>query len=339
MHRNLSLDDVFDNQDNPAFDDDRSGIIMESGLKGLEAVLTIARRGSFRAAALDLGMSTTALSHSIRRLESNLGVRLFNRTTRSVALTDAGRAFVARISPAVSEIRAAMDTARAQRETPSGLLRINASVQAGRAVAPLVLDFLHRYPDMQVDLVTEGRLVDIVAEGFDLGIRPADLVPRDMIAMTMERPHRHAVVASPGWLVRHPEPQSPADLDPEQCIRVRLPNGALLRWPFERDGVQVHFEAGGRLTVDEPDIARAAVLAGAGIGFFIEHDVEDDIGAGRLVRLLEDWTPPRPGFTFYYPGRRNPSAGFAAFLRVAREWAAAGGRGRQPGERSVPGTG
>jgi DNA-binding transcriptional LysR family regulator len=330
LDHNIGLDDLYDNRDKPASGDDMIGTNMEAGLKGLEAVVTIARRGSFRAAALDLDMSTTALSHTIGRLEGSLGVRLFNRTTRSVALTDAGRKFVARVSPALSEIRAAMDAARSQRETPSGMLRINSSVQAGRAIAPLVLDFLRRYPDMQVDLVTEGRLGDFVAAGFDLGIRPADLVPRDMIALPMGRPQRHAVVAAPGWLARHPSPRSPADLDPEQCIRARLPNGALLRWPFEKDGEQMQFEARGRLTVDEPAIARAAVLDGAGIGYFIEQDVEDDVGAGRLIRLLEDWTPPRPGFSFYYPGR-NPSAGFAAFLRMVREGAGTGGPGQTGG--------
>ena len=296
---------------------------MDAGLKGLEAVLAIARRGSFRAAALDLGISTTALSHLIGRLETSLGVRLFNRTTRSVALTEAGRDFVARIAPALGEIRSAMDTARAQGATPSGLLRINASVQGGRAVAPLILAFLQRYPAMQVDLVTEGRLVDIVAEGFDLGIRPADLVPRDMIALPLGPPQRHAVVAAPAWLARHPAPQSPADLLPEQCIRIRLPNGALLRWPFERAGQPLPFEPRGRLTVDEPAIARAAVLAGAGIGYFIEADVAEDIAAGRMIRLLSDWTPARPGFSLYYPGRRNPSAGFSAFLAMLREAALA----------------
>lgn len=291
---------------------------METGLKGIEAVLAIARRGSFRAAALDLGMSTTALSHGVARLEAGLGLRLFNRTTRSVALTDAGRDFVTRVAPAIAEIRAAMETVRAQRETPSGLLRINASVQAGRAVAPVVLDFLRRYPDMRVDLVTEGRLVDIVAEGFDLGIRPADLVPRDMIALPMGQVQRHAVVAAPAWLAAHRRPLSPADLDPATCIRVRLPNGALLRWPLEKEGIHAPFETAGRLTVDEAAIARAAVLEGAGIGLFHEVDVADDIAAGRMIRLLEDWTPARPGFSLYYPGRRNPSAGFAAFLAMVR---------------------
>jgi DNA-binding transcriptional LysR family regulator len=175
---------------------------------------------------------------------------------------------------------------------------------------------------MQVDLVTEGRLVDIVAEGFDLGIRPADLVPRDMIALPLGPPQRHAVVAAPSWLGRHSVPLTPADLPLEACIRVRLPNGVLFRWQFARDGETVQIEAKGRLTLDEAAIARMAVLDGAGIGFFIEQDVADDIAAGRLIRLLEDWTPPRPGFCLYYPDRKNPSAGFAAFLTMVREAAA-----------------
>ena len=297
-------------------------MMMDSGLKGLEAVLAIARRGSFRAAALDLGVSTTALSHTIGRLEATLGVRLFNRTTRSVSLSDAGHRFVEQIAPAVAEIRMAMETAQSLRRTPSGLLRINASVQAGREIAPQVMTFLRRFPDMQVDLVTEGRLVDIVAAGFDLGLRPADLVPRDMIALSLGSPQRYAVVASPDWVAANPLPLTPADLPLQDCIRVRLPNGALFPWQFERGGETVQVDARGRLTLDEALIARTAVLDGAGIGFFIEQDVADDIAAGRMVRLLEGWTPPRPGFSLYYPGRRNPSAGFTAFLSMVREAAA-----------------
>lgn len=293
--------------------------MQDVGVRALEAVLAIARHGSFRAAALDLGMSTTALSHTIGRLESGLGVRLFNRTTRSVSLSDAGRDFVDRTSPAVAEIRAAMDTARSRSETPSGLLRLNASVQGGRQIAPLIFEFLRRYPEMQVDLVTEGRLVDIVAEGFDMGLRSADLVPRDMIALPLGKPQRYAVVASPDWRKTHPAPQTPADLPLQHCLRVRMPNGALFRWQFERNGEVVQIDAKGRLTLDEAEIARAAVLDGAGIGYFIEQDVAEDIASGRMIRLLEDWTPPRAGFSLYYPGRRNPSAGFGAFLAMVRK--------------------
>lgn len=289
-------------------------------LADLQAVIAIARRGTFRAAAIDLGMSTTALSHSIRRLEESLGVRLFNRTTRSVALTAAGRQFVGSVGPALTEIQDALQAVQAQRETPAGLLRINAPPFAARQVlAPLVLEFLRRYPKMQVDLVTEGRLVDIVAEGFDLGVRVAGLVPADMIALSLAPRQRHAVVGSAGYFAAHPLPQSPGDLAAHDCIGVRLPNGALYRWQFSRHGKTTQVEVQGRLTLDEAGLARTAVLAGVGIGFFMEQDVEDDIASGRMIRVLEDWTPPSPGLCLYYPGRRNPSAGLAAFLALARE--------------------
>lgn len=233
-------------------------------------------------------------------------------------MTDAGREFISRIAPAIAEIRAALDQASLRRKVPSGRLRINASVQGARAIAPLVLDFLGRYPEMEIDLVTEGRLVDIVAEGFDLGIRSADLVPRDMIALPFGPPQRHAIVASPAWLAAHPAPLSPADLNPAECLGVRLPGGTLLRWPMEKDGLPLFFETRGRLTVDEATVARLAVMAGVGIGYFIETDVAEDIAAGRLVRLLPHWTPQRHGLCLYYPQRRNPSAGFTAFLALVR---------------------
>lgn len=289
-------------------------------LNDLEAVLAVARRGSFRAAAIDLDMSTTALSHAIARLEANLGVRLFNRTTRSVSLSNAGRQFVEKVGPAVGDIHGAMEAVRSQRETPSGLLRINAAPTAARQIiSPLVLEFLRRYPEMQVDIVTEGRLVDVVAAGFDLGVRVADLVPTDMIALSLGRPQRSAVVGSPDYFAQRPMPLVPTDLLGHDCIRVRLPNGALFRWRFQRDGETAQIDVPGRLILDEASLARTAALDGAGIGFFMEQDVLHDIAAGRLLRLLDDWTPARPGFCLYYPGRRNPSAGLQAFLALARE--------------------
>lgn len=289
-------------------------------LNDLEAVLAVARRGSFRAAAIDLDMSTTALSHAIARLEANLGVRLFNRTTRSVSLSNAGRQFVEKVGPAVGDIHGAMEAVRSQRETPSGLLRINAAPTAARQIiSPLVLEFLRRYPEMQVDIVTEGRLVDVVAAGFDLGVRVADLVPTDMIALSLGRPQRSAVVGSPDYFAQRPMPLVPTDLLGHDCIRVRLPNGALFRWRFQRDGETAQIDVPGRLILDEASLARTAALDGAGIGFFMEQDVLHDIAAGRLLRLLDDWTPATPGFCLYYPGRRNPSAGLQAFLALARE--------------------
>lgn len=298
------------------------------GLIELEAVLAIVRRGSFRAAALELGLSTTALSNAIGKLERQLGVRLFNRTTRSVSLTDAGRAFAGTVGPALGNIHEAMDVARAQQETPSGTLRINAFATAAREVlSPLVLEFLRRHPQVHVDLVTEGRLVDIVAEGFDMGIRSADLVPSDMIAVPLGASRRFAVAATPSYFRSNEEPRVPPDLLRHACIRVRLPNGALYRWQFEKDGQPVQIDVQGPVTLDEASLARMAALEGIGLGFFMEADIRDDIAAGRLVRVLADWTPPLAPLCLYYPSRRNPSAAFRAFIDLARKVAASGKAG------------
>lgn len=292
-------------------------------LNDLDAVIAIARRGSFRAAALELGMSATALSNAIGKLEAGLGVRLFNRTTRSVSLTDAGRVFVDQVGPALQDIHGALEAVRSQQTVPSGTLRINAFATAAREIlSPLVLEFLRRHPQVHVDLVTEGRLVDIVAEGFDLGLRVADLVPSDMIAISLGRPQRFAVVGSPAYFAERDRPRVPPDLLDHRCIRVRLPNGALYRWKFEKDGQAVQIDVDGPITLDEASLARIAVLDGIGLGFFMEPDVRADIEAGRLVRVLDDWTPPRAGLCLYYPGRRNPSAAFRAFIGLARELAA-----------------
>lgn len=290
----------------------------------LDCVLAIVRRGSFRAAAIELGTSPTSLSNAVARLERQLGVRLFNRTTRSVALTDAGRAFVDQVGPAMTEIHAAMEAARSQQEVPMGTLRINTFASAAREVlAPLLLQFLRRHPQVHIDLVTEGRLVDIVADGFDLGIRSADLVPSDMIAIPLGKAGRRAVVASPGYVARAGTPLTPPDLLRHSCLRIRLPNGALYRWHFEQGGRPVQIDVQGPLTLDEASLSRIAVLEGVGIGYFMEADVAEDIAAGRLVHLLQDWTPPLAPLCLYYPGRRNPSAAFRAFVGMAREFAAA----------------
>ncbi len=295
----------------------------KAGLIDLQAVIAVVRRGSFRAAAIDIGMSATAFSHAIARLESGLGVRLFNRTTRSVALTDAGRLFVDGIGPALQDIDAAMQAVRSQRDTPSGMLRINVAANAAQEIlSPLVVEFLRRYPEVEIDIVTEGRLVDIVAEGFDLGVRVAGLVPSDMIAVSLGRPQRFAVVASPDYFAGRPIPQNPSDLARHQCIRVRLPNGALYRWQFEKRGESVEVDVRGPLTLDEGNLTRAAALDGLGLSFLHEHYVLPDVEQGRLVRVLEDWTPPFPGLSLYYPGRRNPSAALRAFIALARELAA-----------------
>lgn len=292
------------------------------GLSELEAVAAVAREESFRRAAQSLGMSTTALSNAVAKLEANLGARLFNRTTRSVSPTDAGRAFIEQVNPALRDIQDAMEGVRSQQQTPSGTIRINTFASGAREIlSPLVLEFLRRYPDVHVDLVTEGRLVDIVADGFDLGLRRADLVPADMVAVPVGRPQSYAVVGSPAYFKKHGKPHAPSDLGKHKCIRARLPNGVLLRWYFEKRGQVVQVDVSGPLTLDEASLSRAAALEGMGIGFFLEQDVREDIAAGRLERALKDWTLPLGDLCLYYPSRRHPSAALKAFVGLAREMA------------------
>lgn len=291
-----------------------------ANLNDLKAVMAIAKRGTFRGAAIELGMSTTALSHAISKLEENLGVRLFNRTTRSVSLTEAGRLFVEQVGPALQDIHSALDIVRSQRETPSGTLRINAAAFAAREIiSPVIIEFLRRYPEMNIDLVTEGKLVDIIADGFDLGIRVAHLVPSDMIAVSLGKLQRYVVVGSPEYFERYGKPKIPTDLFRHKCIRVRLPDGALFSWKFEKNGEIIQIDVQGPITLDEASLSRATVLENIGLGYFMEQDVRAEIESGQLISVLEDWMPCMFGLCLYYSGRRNQSAGLKAFLALVRE--------------------
>lgn len=293
--------------------------MVKSSLSELDAVLMVARYGKYRTAALELGVSTTALSNAVGKLERTLGVRLFNRTTRSVSLTEAGQQFVEQVAPAVRDIHEAMDVVRARQATPSGTLRINAFPTAAREIfSSLVLPFVCEHPQVHIDVVTEGRMVDIVAGGFDFGVRSADRVPVDMIALPLGLARRNVVVASPAYLEAHGTPLIPQDLVNHSCLRVRLPNGAIYRWPFEKDAQSVHIDVEGALTLDEASLARTAVLASVGLTLAMESDVREDIEGGRLVRVLEDWTPTQSPLSLYYPSRRNPTAAFKAFIDFAR---------------------
>jgi DNA-binding transcriptional LysR family regulator len=292
-----------------------------SGLVELEAVLAVARRRSFRAAADELGVSTSALSHAVAALEARMGVRLFNRTTRSVALTEAGAQFVGSVGPALSTIRDALDQAGTYQDTPAGTLRINASVGAARQVMPVFIAFLQRHPQMKLDLVTEGRLIDIVVEGYDAGIRLAETVPQDMIAVPFGDRQRFAVVGSPEYFSRHKPPRTPADLRSHRCIRSRMPSGQIYQWEFERRGEAVRVDGEGALTLDEPNLMLAAARAGLGLAYLTEWNVKADLETGALVRVLEDWTPPLDGLCLYYPGRRHVPAGLRALIETIREHA------------------
>ncbi len=282
--------------------------------------MAIAKRGTFRGAAIELGMSTTALSHVIGKLEGNLGVRLFNRTTRSVSLTEAGRLFVEQVGPALQNIHSALDIVRSQRESPSGTLRINAAAFAAREIiSPVIIEFLRRYPEMNIDLVTEGKLVDIIADGFDLGIRVAHLVPSDMIAVSLGKLQKYVVVGSPEYFECYGKPQIPTDLFKHKCIRVHLPDGALFRWKFEKNGEIIQIDVQGPITLDEARLSRATVLENIGLGYFMEQDVRAEIESGQLISVLDDWMPCMSGLCLYYSGRRNQSAGLKAFLALVRE--------------------
>lgn len=291
-----------------------------ASLLELHGVTAVATHRNFRVAAQELGISPSALSHAISMLETRIGVRLFNRTTRSVALTDAGTAFLDRITPALHDISAAMETANLYRDKPIGTLRINTSEDAATlTLMPIINDFLARYPDVKIDIVTEGRLIDIVADGFDAGIRLLENVPQDMIAIPVGPEQRFVVVGTPDYFKSHPTPRTPTDLASHACARLRLPGGSIYRWEFERRGEQMRIDVNGPLTIGSSKLITEAVLAGKMLGYVIEHSVAEHLKTGHLVTCLEDWTPPFPGLHLYYPGHRHVPAALRAFIDLLKE--------------------
>jgi DNA-binding transcriptional LysR family regulator len=286
----------------------------------LKAVVAIGRHRSFKAAAVELGISRTALSHAIATLEARLGIQLLHRTTRSVSPTVAGEQFVTSIGPALGDIGLALDAVNSHRDKPAGKLKLNLTVGAARQLlAPIVLDFLRRYPDMEIDLVTEGKLIDIVADGFDAGVRFAESVPQDMIAVPIGPPQRFAVVASPAYFAQHLKPKTPDDIRFHCCIKARMASGVVYRWEFERRGETIRIDVKGQITLDEFSLILTAALSGTGLAYLPEWDVLDAIKSGQLERVLEEWTPPFPGLCLYYPSRRRLSAGVRAFLDFIQE--------------------
>jgi DNA-binding transcriptional LysR family regulator len=285
----------------------------------LASFLAISRHRSFRKAADEIGVTPSALSHGLRKLEDQLGVRLLNRTTRSVGLTEAGERLRGRVAPAFRDIDDALEDLNAFRDTPGGTLRIN----AGRATAehvllPLVARFLAAYPGINVEIVADNALVDIVSEGFDAGVRFGEVLAQDMIAVPLGPLQRSAYVASPDFFRRHPKPTTPNDLKSLPCILFRLPSGRLYGWEFEREGARLTVEVEGRLTLGDTALAVRAALEGAGIAFAFESQVEEFVAQGRLLRVLEDWCPQYAGFHLYYPSRRHVPAPLRAFIDFTR---------------------
>lgn len=289
-------------------------------LAELNALALIVTHRSFRKAADELGLSASTLSHMMRTLEANLGVRLLNRTTRSVAPTQAGERLVTRLAPLMRGFELALEEVNEFRDMPSGVLRISASEPAAQwLMQEVVPRFLQRFANMSLDLVSDGRLVDIVAERFDAGVRLGESVPQDMVAVRLSGDTRFVTVASPDYLGRHPAPLTPDNLSAHQCIGFRMPSGKPYRWEFEKHGQSMVREVFGQLTLDNVAIMTDAAARGLGIAYVWEHTAAGYLADGRLVKVLEDWCPPIPGLFLYYPGHRHVPRGLQGFIEVVRE--------------------
>ncbi|GGB00047.1 transcriptional regulator [Allosediminivita pacifica] len=289
-------------------------------LSDLTAFATLARHCSFSRAADELGVSRSALSHTVRVLEERLEMRLFHRTTRSVSLTEQGAELLARVKPVMGDLETIFDDLAERQGGPSGLLRINASESVVRLLMQHVVPtFLQRHPRMQLDLSSEGRFVDIVAQGFDAGVRFRDAVPLDMIAVPFGGPERFVAVASPDYLATHPAPVEPAALAHHRCIRHRMPSGAAYSWEFETEDERLSIDVPGVLTLDHVGLMVEAAASGMGIAYVPEIAARAALGNGQLELVLEQWCPAGPGLCLYYPGRRHLPAGLRGFIDVLRE--------------------
>lgn len=289
-------------------------------LADLEAFAVVAAERNFRRAADLLGVSRSALSHRMKKLEERLGLRLLHRTTRSVAPTDAGYKLLARISPTLRELDAALDTLAEERGGATGILRISASRGAARLlISHVVPQYLARYPEVELDLVSDGQLVDIVEQGFDAGVRLSEAVPQDMIAVKLTRDLRFLAVAAPDYVSRFGRPIVPDDLHKHRCIRQRLPSGKRYRWEFEKRGHEIAVDVPGVLTLDDNDLMVQAAVNGLGIAYVPENAANELLMSGHLVTVLEDWCPPFAGLMLYYPGHRHVPSTLRALIDLLKE--------------------
>ena len=290
-------------------------------LRDLSAFLAVARTRNFRRAAGDERVSVSSLSQRLRDMEERLGVRLFNRTTRSVALTEAGELLLDRVAPAMSDVSDALERVRGLREVPSGRLRINAPPPAVDLVlAPMVTPFLRAYPQIELEVVADSGFVDIVDAGFDAGVRYGEHLAQDMIAVSLSGPQRYAVVASPDYVAKHGRPKHPKDLLEHACIRIRFGRRPVSDWEFEKAGRVVKITLSGQLIVTHFGLALRAAQDGIGFWATFEGYVREEIAAGRLVSVLDDWCEPFPGPFLYYPSRRQPPPALAAFIAFVGDW-------------------
>jgi DNA-binding transcriptional LysR family regulator len=301
-------------------------------LADLTAFVAVADHLSFRRAASRLGVTPSALSHSMRQLEERLGMRLLNRTTRSVSVTDAGLRLLERLRPAISEIGGALEDLNQERQRPVGRLRIYAiHLAASAVIAPIWRRFLSTYPDVHLEVAVGDAPIDIVAKGFDAGIRPRDRVPADMIAVRVMGPMKIAVVGAPTYFARRRAPRTPDDLARHICVEYRREaDGGVLMWLFERNRKSRRISVDGRVMVNNSDLAVRAAVDGLGIAYTVEALAEPFLRSGQLVRVLEDWSPSFEGLFLYYSGHRQVPAALRALIDMIRA-----ARGSAPGKRSL----
>jgi DNA-binding transcriptional LysR family regulator len=286
----------------------------------LNAFLAVAGARSFTRAAAELGVSQSALSHAIRRLEARLGVRLLTRTTRSVAPTDAGERLLLTLQPAFGEIDAELASLNALRDKPAGVIRITTIEHAAKSIIlPALARLLPDYPEIRVEVTVDYGLTDIVAGRYDAGVRMGEQVARDMIAVRIGPDLRFAVVGSPAYFTRRPKPSTPQDLASHNCISMRLQTlGGLYSWELEKDGRALNARVDGQLVFNTTGMMLDAAEAGLGLAFTLEDEARPYVEDGRLVRVMEDWCPPFPGYHLYYPSRRQLSPAFALLVETLR---------------------
>ncbi len=288
-------------------------------LSELSLFVEVAERRSFARAAAALGLSPSAASHAVRELEACLGVRLLHRTTRSVMPTEAGAELLHRLKPALAGVEEALAGVEDWQGRPRGTLRINIPRAARRLIAPVVARYLAQNPEMQIEIECEDKVVDIIAEGFDAGVRFDERLPPGMIAVPIPGVLRFAVVASPDYLARHGTPEAPADLSVHRCIRRRFSGANFYRWELERGDEGFQVDVDGPFATNDDLLALEAAADGVGLALTFEDMAAPWLASGRLVRVLEDWCPPFPAPRLYYPSRRHVSPGLRAFIRLLRD--------------------
>jgi len=300
-------------------------------LADLNAFVAVADQRSFRAAASRLDVTPSALSHSMRQLEERLGMRLLNRTTRSVSVTDAGLRLLERLRPAISEIAGAIEDLNQQRQRPLGRLRVYAIHLAAAVIVPIWARFLSTYPDVHLELAVGEAPIDIVAKGFDAGIGSRDRVPADMIAVRVMGPMKIAVVGAPTYFARRKPPRTPDDLVRHSCVQFRrAADGDPLVWRFERNRKSRRISVNGQVMVNETDLAIRAAVDGLGIAYTLEALAEPFLRSGQLARVLEEWSPSFEGLFLYYPGHRQVPAALRVLIDMIRA-----ARGSAPTRRSL----